>query len=270
MADYLLDNAWHEQRQRLAGLEAWFDPGTIRHLERLGVGDGWRCLEVGGGGGSIAAWLAARVGPRGHVLATDLDTRFLEALDLPHLEVRRHDLLVDDLPSGTFNLVHARFVLEHLADRAPALRRMVDALAPGGWLLAEETDSVSWLPAPGVDPEHARRFTRFTDAFTRLCAASGADAFAGRRAYGELGALGLDAIDAEGRVFMVRGGTPNAEVWRLTAAQVADRLVAAGYLDAAEMPAILALFRDPTFVWMEALVMATWGRRPADEGAGSR
>lgn len=264
MSDYLLDNAWHEQRARLAGLESWFDPGTIRNLERLGVADGWRCLEVGAGGGSIAAWLARRVGPSGHVMATDLDTRFLATLDLPNLEVRRHDLLVDDLPVGAFDLVHARFVLEHLSDRTAALRRMTDALAPGGWLLAEETDSASWLPAPGVAPKSAALFARFTSAFTRLCAAIGADAYAGRRTYGELLALGLEALDAEGRVFMVRGGSANAEVWRLTAAQLADRLLADGYLGAGEMPAILALFRDPSFVWMEALVMATWGRRPAE------
>src|SRR5690348_16766904 len=91
MADYLLGNRWREQRRRLAALEAWFDPGTIRHLEALGVAPGWRCLEVGAGGGSVARWLADRVSPQGHVLATDLDTCFLDALQSPHLEVRRHN-----------------------------------------------------------------------------------------------------------------------------------------------------------------------------------
>lgn len=262
MADYLLDNAWQEQRQRLTELEAWFDPGTIRHLEALGVGEGWRCLDVGGGGGSIAAWLARRAGPRGHVLATDLDTRFVEALNLPNLEARRHNIVTDELPEDAFDLAHARFVLEHLADRAAALRRMADALAPGGWLLVEETDSASWLPAPEVERAKAQLFARFTGAFTRLCAASGVDVYAGRRAYGELRALGLQDIDAEGRVFMVRGGTPNADVWRLTAEQVSEQLVRDSYLAADEMRGVLALFHDPEFVWMEALVMATWGRRP--------
>lgn len=45
--DHMLDNAWQEQRQRLAGLAAWFDPGTVRYLEALRVDSGWRCLEVG-------------------------------------------------------------------------------------------------------------------------------------------------------------------------------------------------------------------------------
>jgi tRNA A58 N-methylase Trm61 len=56
-------------------------------LESLGVADGWRCLEVGAGGGSIAEWLCRRVGRKGAVLATDLDTRFLYALDFPNLEI---------------------------------------------------------------------------------------------------------------------------------------------------------------------------------------
>ena len=260
MNDYLLDNAWQQQRERLAGLEAWFDPGTIRHLEALGVGPGWRCLEVGGGGGSIAAWLSRRVAPDGQVLATDLDTRFLDALREPNLEVRRHNILTDPLPERAFDLVHARFVVEHLADRMTALRHLASALTPGGWLLVEDTDSASWVPAPANDADDNALFARWTTAYARLLAASGADAYAGRRGYGEFHALGLAEIGAEGRVFMVRGGSSTAEVWRLTAEQVSDRIVAGGLLTAPEMARVIALLSDPAFVWMEGLIMATWGR----------
>ena len=90
---YVFDNAAERQaRERFAALPRIYDPGTIRHLQALGVTAGWRCLEVGAGGGSIALWLAERVGPSGYVLATDLDTRFLEPLARPTLEVRRHDI----------------------------------------------------------------------------------------------------------------------------------------------------------------------------------
>ncbi|MGH8999638.1 MAG: hypothetical protein ACRDY7_09630 [Acidimicrobiia bacterium] len=41
------------------------DSSTVRHLEALGVGAGWRCLEVGGGGGSVGRWLGERVGSDG-------------------------------------------------------------------------------------------------------------------------------------------------------------------------------------------------------------
>src|SRR4051794_36304435 len=137
---YVFDNAWQQARQRLALLESWHDPGTIHYLEMLGVGRGWHCLEVGGGGGSITEWLCRRVGAGGQVVATDLDTRFLAALEYPALEVRRHNILTDALEQETFDLVHVRSVLMHLPEPAKALGGMVGALKPGGWLLAEEAD----------------------------------------------------------------------------------------------------------------------------------
>jgi SAM-dependent methyltransferase len=132
---YTLDNAWTQARERLGQLETVQDWGSIRHLEKLRVAQGWRCLEVGAGGGSVAAWLCQRVGSSGHVLATDIDTRFLESLDYPNLAVRRHDIVSDAIPEGAFDLVHARTVLMHLTARERALQNMIGALKPGGWLL---------------------------------------------------------------------------------------------------------------------------------------
>ena len=75
---YVYDHAWTQERIRLAGLEAALDPVTHERLAGLGVGPGWRCLEVGAGGGAVAFWLAKRVAPDGLVVATDLETDFLE------------------------------------------------------------------------------------------------------------------------------------------------------------------------------------------------
>ncbi|WP_399145511.1 hypothetical protein [Streptomyces sp. MK7] len=63
-------------RQRLVRehhdtLAALFDATTFRHLDRLCVAAGWRCWEVGAGAATVPAWLVRRVGPEGHVLATD-------------------------------------------------------------------------------------------------------------------------------------------------------------------------------------------------------
>ena len=125
---YLLDNAWQDARRRLALLERWLDPGTIHQLQTLGVRAGWRCLTVGAGGGSITEWLCRQVGPSGHVVATDINTRFLEALEYPNLEVRRHDILTDDLEPAVFDLVHVRFVLMHLADPSQAVRPLIQPM----------------------------------------------------------------------------------------------------------------------------------------------
>ena len=84
------------------------------------------------------------VAPNGKVIATDLETDFLEAeaAAYPTLEVLRHDITAEDLPTG-FDVVHARWLTEWLPDKARALRRMVAALRPGGMLLDEEPDFVT-------------------------------------------------------------------------------------------------------------------------------
>ena len=78
MPDYVYDPAWEQERERLAGIEALWDGGTEAVLDGVGLRAGWRCLEVGAGGGSVVEWLCAQVGESGQVVATDLDTRFVE------------------------------------------------------------------------------------------------------------------------------------------------------------------------------------------------
>ncbi len=99
-SEYFLDNAWDQARRRLELLHEVHDPATIRRLEATGVGPGWNVLVPGGGGGSIVRWLAERVGPDGHVLSTDIDTRFLAEIEAPNVEVIRHDIAVDELPEA--------------------------------------------------------------------------------------------------------------------------------------------------------------------------
>src|SRR6266568_3729751 len=107
------------ERHRLSLLESVDDPWTIRHLTELGLSAGWRCLEIGGGGGSVARWMAEQVGFDGYVLATDIDIRFLEESEAKNLVVRRHDIATDDLDEQ-FDLVHCRHVLMHVSDRDAA------------------------------------------------------------------------------------------------------------------------------------------------------
>ena len=65
---YVFDNASPLARARLMALADVHDPGTIRHLAARGVQEGWICLEVGAGLGTITRWLSgvwARAWPRG-------------------------------------------------------------------------------------------------------------------------------------------------------------------------------------------------------------
>jgi SAM-dependent methyltransferase len=258
---YLLDNAGAEAPARLTALAALFDPGTIRHLESRGVGPGWHCLEVGGGGGSIAAWLATRVGPTGRVLVTDIDPRFLEALDLPNVEVRRHDIATDPLPESAFDVIHVRLVLNHLAEPARVLARLRTALKPGGWLLCEDFDSESVRPDPSVNAGEVLLQTQM--AMGRLMADRGFDRRFGRRLFALLREQGLADVDAEARLFMVQGGSPGADLVRSNCEQLRSAMIEAGGVTARQIDQDLARLNEPEFVMPSSIMWAAWGRRIA-------
>ena len=103
-------------------MEALWDPGSKALFVELGISKGWKCLEVGAGGGSLVEWMAAQ---GASVLAVDIDTRFVEPLASDSIEVRRIDVRTDELPQAEFDLVHSRLVLEHLTDRADSPRVVV-------------------------------------------------------------------------------------------------------------------------------------------------
>jgi len=137
---------------RFAALSAIFDANTKQYLASRGVASGWHCLEVGAGGGSIASWMCTRVGPAGLVVATDIETRFLQGPKSRNLEVLEHDITRDPLPARAFDLIHSRMVLMHLPDRDEVLPRLVTALKPGGWLVCEEFDRLSAPADPTANP----------------------------------------------------------------------------------------------------------------------
>jgi SAM-dependent methyltransferase len=261
---YAYDNARAAQRDRLRTLEVLFDAGTIAELDARGVGSGWRCLEVGAGGGSIARWLADRVAPGGAVLATDLDTTVLDGLSHPNLDVRVHDVLEHDLPEGEFELVHLRLVLAWLADRPTALRRLIAALKPGGWLVAEDLDFASAVPDPHMGAQLCARFTRTVEVHHAVIAERhGFDPFYGRRLARELEGAGLADTDFRGRASMWRGGEPGGEIWRLSLEQLREGIVDLELMDADEADAAIELCTDPRFSSLSPVMMTAWGRRPA-------
>jgi SAM-dependent methyltransferase len=260
---YAFANAQAAQRERLRTLEEIFDPGTVAQLEARGVGAGWRCLEVGAGGGSIAEWMCDRVAPDGSVVATDLDTTVLARVARPRLEVRAHDVLADDLPAGEFDLVHARLLLAWLTEPRTALQRLIGALRPGGWLVAEELDFVSAVADPRMDAESCALFARLVEAHNAVLAARhGFDSAYGRRVAGDLEHAGLADAGCEGRASTWRGASAGGAMWRLTIAQLRDSLIASGVMDAADVDAAMALCAAPHFSSLSPVMMAAWGRRP--------
>jgi len=257
-AKYQLDQSWEQERERLADLERLADPVTTDHLRHLGVSQGWRCLEVGAGAGSIARWLADAVGAKGQVLAIDLETALLEPLRSGVVEVRRADILVDDLPGG-FDLVHARLVVGHLeGNRATALRRMVKALRPGGWLLVEEFDFVwtEFADWPGDPPQYGPLTGKVWRAMVALWKAGGYDGHWARTLASDLRAAGLSDVEGEARARICSTGSLD---W-LSVERFREQLVESGALTLAELDAYRAACLDERYINTAPLQTSVWGR----------
>jgi SAM-dependent methyltransferase len=257
--DYVYDHAWTQERLRLAGLEAALDPGTHEHLARLGAGPGSRCLEIGAGGGAVAFWLAERVAPGGVVVATDLETDFLKkgAARHPGLEILKHDITAEDLPTG-FDIVHARWLVEWLPNKRQALTRMVAALRPGGVLIVEEPDFVTTF---GTAEPPALRHVMICG-MRHLEASCPVEVEYGRRVLDDLTAVGLVNVEAEGRCPVVRGGSPPAAHFlRLTLEKLRVALLDDGTVTEAEFAEAVAALEDPAVTVVMPMTVAGWGWR---------
>src|SRR5215210_8946321 len=153
MKPYILDDASTLEYQRLDLMSKILDPWTRGYLTALGVGEGWQCLELGSGNGSIAEWLCATVRPSGNVTAIDINPVLLELIPAQNLTIQQMDVRTSsgELPANAYDLVSCRALLHQISDYAPAvLAQMAAALKLGGWLLIQEPD---FHLAPTTEPE---------------------------------------------------------------------------------------------------------------------
>ena len=111
-------------------------------LDRLGLREGWRCVDVGAGGGDVTVALAEIVGKDGRVYAVDSDPGARDEVAKAasaHAQVIAitqggEDLLLPE----PVDLAFCRFLLMHVFDPIVVLRRMGQAVRPGGWVVAQE------------------------------------------------------------------------------------------------------------------------------------
>ena len=258
---YLLDNRRPEAGERFEALATLFDPWTFHHLDRLGLGEGWRCWEVGAGGVSVPRGLAERVGPSGRVLATDIDVSWTEPAAGGQLEVRRHNVLVDPPPAETFDLVHARLVLVHLEDRATALRVMIDALRPGGWLVIEDADpALQPLACPDERGPAEKLANRLRFQMRSLMADRGADLAYGRTLPRLLREQNLTDVSAE--AYFPVASPACAILEAATVHHVSPELLAAELVTPEEIETHLTNLAQGTLDLMLAPMITAWARKP--------
>jgi SAM-dependent methyltransferase len=256
---YLLDNRQAEAGKRFDALSELFNPSTFRRMDALGLAPGWRVWEVGAGGASVPSWVAART--NGHVLATDIDTSWLDAADAS-FEVRRHDIGTDPAPEGPFDLVHARLVLVHVPERADALATMVSALRPGGWLFLEEADpGLQPLVCPddfGVEQHLANKIKV---AFRSLMSERGVDLSFGRTLPRLLRSAGLEEVQSD--AYFPMGGSTCNELERATVEQIRERLISGGLATPEEIEEHLANVASGRLDLATSPMVSAWARKPA-------
>ncbi|HEX6472675.1 MAG TPA: class I SAM-dependent methyltransferase [Streptosporangiaceae bacterium] len=241
---------------RLQLMERMLDPEEIKVLDGLSIQPTWHCLEIGAGAGSIARWLAERC-PAGRVVATDIDPRHLDPSWFPHLEVVAHDVEQDDFPPESFDLVHARALFQHLAERDEILRKVVRWLKPGGWLAVGEADMfpVDSSPYPAVK--------LMWQAAEQLFVAQGSDPRWARRMPVVFAEAGLVELGMSVTLDILGGGGMTDEFWRFSFAQVKPFLIERGLVSEAVYAEAAALVNDPNFRDTMWAYVRTWGRRPA-------
>lgn len=245
------------EQRRLRLLGEARDPWSFATLERAGLREGWRCLEVGAGAGSVTAFLAERVGPSGVVVATDIDIRF-HAPPGPNVTLVQHDIVNEALSEGDFDLVHARAVLQHIPEREAVLDTLIGALRPGGVLVVEESDFRAFEAQPLPEPYATVHRLMNDPSFSPW-----REPNFGGRLPALLAERGLVDIDVTGQSWAMRPGQAAGDWWFLAVERVLPQLLDAGLLDAPAVDAVRATTTDPSLVMLSPLSLAISARVPS-------
>ncbi len=255
-----------EEGKRLRLIERGTDSETFRRLTRLGVEPGWQCLEVGAGAGSVAAWLAERVGRDGHVVALDIETRHLQWLAASNVTVRQHNVEADELETDRYDLAHCRALLEHLTDPSHAVRRMADALRGGGWIVVEGGDFGHYACTDADHPFRSVFDSVMARIVTYVKEAEIFDPTIATTLPTLLHDAGLDAVEYEAIDIPTAGGEPMSLMFEMSWTRFDSLLIARGIITEEEATLRHEAHLDPTFVFTYGNV-GCWGQRTADNAS---
>jgi SAM-dependent methyltransferase len=218
-------------RERLRLLSGVLRPSTRALLDRVGVPDGARCLDVGCGGGDVSLELAAR---GGRVMGVDVDEEKLAiareeaAVTGRDVTYRRVDVTSEDVGSD-WDLCYSRFLLTHLTDPVGALRRLHRALRPGGALVVEDIDYGGCVSYP-----ESAAFRRYCEIYVATAQLRGCDPNIGPRLPALLDGAGFHGIGSTAvQPLAIEGAVKLA--CALTLDNIADAAVAEGVAERGEI-----------------------------------
>jgi SAM-dependent methyltransferase len=239
-------------------------PDCAIMLEKIGVAEGWRCLDLGCGPAGITVLLSARVGATGRVVGLDADPVFIDhgrRSAAANTEFAQGDAYGAALPAGSFDLVHLRFVASTAGEPQKLLREAMRLAKPGGIVALQEPDmaTLDCYPAhPAWDALRAALIGAF--------AAVGSNISLGRELFALARAAGLGDVQYRPFLVGVRSGDPIVDylpstVESLRGTVLGHRLMTESALDAA-LASCRAHLADPGTVFTMYTVVQIWGRTP--------
>lgn len=251
------------ERLHLQGEAMVFDATVM--LERIGVGPGWRCLDLGCGPRGITDLLSARVGPSGRVVGLDGDEIFLDharAHADPNVEFVRGDVYRTALPDGSFDLVHVRFVAGTAGGAESLLQEAIRLTRPRGTVAFQEPD-IATLNCYPPDPA----WDRLKDVLEQAFVCVGADVRLAQRLYQLVRRAGLEDVQYRPFLVGVRSGDPMTDYMPATVEAVRGTLMDKRLIAPDDLAALLTACRahlaDPETVFTTVTVAQVWGTRPA-------
>jgi ubiquinone/menaquinone biosynthesis C-methylase UbiE len=189
---YLVGRSDHETMRLLRQAQV-YGPLTRRLLTEAGVGLGMHVLEVGSGAGDVALILADLVGPVGHVLGIDSNPRILqlarnrvEGAGWKNIVFHDGDIRTASI-DGLFDAVVGRFVLGWVRDRPELLRACIARVRPGGLVVFQEHDALTFYVAVPASPT----LDQWRSWAHRLLEVGGIDPAFALNLYGDFCAAGL-------------------------------------------------------------------------------
>ena len=209
-----------------------------------------RILDAGCGPGSITCGLAEWV-PEGEVIGIDSAESIVEhartrAVDLGFNNVafEQADVYTLRFAAGSFDVVYAHQLLQHLAEPVEALREFMRVLKPGGVVAVRDADYGTMTHFP-----HEVGIDRFFEIYSQLARANGGEPDAGRRLLSWVRSAGFREADMTTSSWTY--ATPAsrahwAELWsgRTGVSKYVERVEELGVSDREELAELGTLFQE--------------------------
>jgi SAM-dependent methyltransferase len=246
-------------------------PQTAELLGRIRLEPGQSAIDLGCGPSGILDQLAAAVSPGGCVVGLDCDpahtalaAQYVASVGLANVEVLTADARRTGLPSGSFDLVHARTLLVNIHDPAEVVAEMVRLARPGGWVASQEPDAehaLCYPPLPAWD--HLRKI--FLASHDRL----GADLRIGRRLPELFRQAGLEDVEVVSYAPVYPAGHSRRTLLPDLVLSMRPVILKLGLADERELSEldhqVREHFADPRTLTMPHLLFVVRGRQPEQQ-----